>query len=103
MIFVTTTFGADYCTAPSFGPYMTFFGGDRVLFPPFNMGEGIVRVVLFYYFGPTFGRYDTPLSWDVAGRSIVYLLILTLLFVVLTMAMEGGQLRRLLAVSEILT
>ena len=55
-------------------------------------------MALFYYLGPVLGRYDTPLSWDVTGRSIVYLLLLTLLFVAITMAVEGGQLRRILAV-----
>ena len=45
------------------------------VFPPYNIGEGLINISANFYFNNLLDGNTSPFAWEVAGRNITYMLL----------------------------
>lgn len=68
------------------------------LFPPYNLGEGLIHLTKLEYSNILSGKDTSPFSWHVIGRSLVFLSVEAVCFFVLTLLLEVRFFSRVYAI-----
>ena len=60
------------------------------LFPPFNLGEGLIQLATRNFTYLTSGVRPGPFNWDIVGRSLTCLAVEAVVYMCLTLVLEHG-------------
>lgn len=64
------------------------------LFPPFNLGRSLVQLSALDFRDQVLGKPSDPFKWDILGRPLTYMIVEIFGYMVLTILIDNGTLRR---------
>ena len=65
------------------------------IFPPYNIGEGLINIAANYFSNELLGQKTSYLSWKVSGRNIVHLAIGTVIYMAIVLLSEATWIRKI--------
>jgi ATP-binding cassette subfamily A (ABC1) protein 3 len=81
--FIMATIESTAATNESLKPYYR-------LLPPYNLGEGLISLSTRQLEALLAGRSSAAFGWEVIGRNLTYLIIESVVYFIITLAIDAG-------------